>query len=341
MPTVSVPGKAIQFFFTDTGAPGAVTNYATLILVHGHSYHGAVFQKLLPLAPARGLRIICINRREYPGSSPQTAEELRVLASGSDEERATFMGETGINLALAVDGIIQQCALPSTGGVALCGWSLGNAFVIAAMASIVSLPSETRDRLQSFVKTIIIWDPPSHAFGISDPPKAYVPLHDQDLAPADRGPAFGKWVTSYFIHGDLSTRDPDQLNYRNPDASKKATFEEMSIEELLKIVDFSVGIKCDTIVLESPFASILSMLVNKALFDPEIRAAWKGTEVSYMYGRAATWNIQFTVWDVERRVEAAKGNTPIKFRPIEGANHFVMWDDPNLTIDELFACMQR
>ncbi|KAJ6508240.1 Alpha/Beta hydrolase protein [Mycena sanguinolenta] len=339
MPTVSIPGKAIQFFFTDSGAPNGVANYATLVLVHGHSYHGAVFQKLLPLAPGRGLRVICINRREYPGSTPHTAEELRVLASGSDKERATFMDEAGINLALAIDGIIQQCALPPA--VALCGWSLGNAFVIAAMSSILSLPSETQERLRSFVKTIIIWDPPSHALGISShPPKAYFPLHDQDLAPADRGPTFGKWVTSYYVHGDISTHDPDQLNDRNPDASKKATFEDMPIEEVLKIVDFDVGIKCDTIVLVD-FTSALSTLVNKALFTPEIRDAWNNVKVACIYGRAVTWNIYFAAWDVERRVEAARGKAPVTFRIIEGANHFVMWDDPSLTLDELLACMQR
>ncbi|KAJ7250043.1 Alpha/Beta hydrolase protein [Mycena haematopus] len=341
MPTVSVPGKAIQFSFTDTFSPSTnVTNYTTLILVHGHSYHGAVFQKLLPLAPARALRIICINRREYPGSTPHTAQELRVYTSGSEEERASLLSEAGINLALAIDGIIQQCALPSAGSVALCGWSLGNTFVMAAMASILSLPPETRKRLQSFVKTIILWDPPSHAFGIADPPKAYMPLYDQDLAPAARGPAFGKWVTSYFIHGDLSTHDADQLNYRNADPSRKATFEDMPVGELLKIVDFSVGNKCDTFLVQPPFASSISRLTNKALFDPAIRAAWEGIQVSYMYGQATSWNIYFAVWDVERRVEAARGNAPITFRSIEGANHFPMWEDPSLTLDELLACMQ-
>ncbi|KAF7340187.1 AB hydrolase-1 domain-containing protein [Mycena venus] len=337
MPTVSIPGKDIQFFFTDTGAPGTVPSYTTLILVHGHTYHSAVFQKLLPLAATRSVRIVCINRREYPGSTPHTAEELRVYASGSDQERTALMNEAGVNLALAIDEIIQQCNLPSA-GVALAGWSLGNTFTMAAMGSILSLPSETQERLQTCVETIIMWDPPSHALGIASPPNAYVPLYDQELPPAARGPAFGRWVTSYYIHGDLSNHDPDQLNYRNADPSRKATYEDMPIGELLNIVDYSVGGKCDTILTEPPFASVVSALVNKALFDPEIRSAWKGTKVAYMYGTANPWNVHFGLWDVEGRLASAKGKAPIAFRPIENANHFVMWEDPSLTLDELIDC---
>ncbi|KAF8215078.1 hypothetical protein K438DRAFT_2123734 [Mycena galopus ATCC 62051] len=353
MPTVSIPGKEIQFFFADTGAPNNALNYTTLILVQGHTYHGgkfsvsatsfifnkslAVFRKLLPLAAARSLRIVCINRREYPGSTPHTAEELRVYAEGSEKERATLMNEAGINLALAVDGIIQQCGLSPT-GVALCGWSLGNAFVMAAMASIFSLPPESAKRLQSFVQTIIMWDPPSQALGIASPPNSYNPLYDQNIPPADRIPAFAKWTAEHFIHGDLSTRNPDQLNFRHADPSRKATFHDTPLEELINIVDFSVGDKYDTILTQPPFASILAMSANKALFDSEIRAAWKGTKVAHMYGTAASAYIQYGVWEIERRVEEG-GSAPITFRPIEGANHFVMWEDPSLTLDELIGCM--
>ncbi|KAJ7855636.1 hypothetical protein B0H14DRAFT_2754489 [Mycena olivaceomarginata] len=308
MPTVSVPGKDIQFFFSDTGAPGTGDEYTHV--------HPTVFQKLLPLAAARSVRIICLNRREYPGSTPHTTEELRVYASGSDPERTALVNEAGVNLDFALDGIIQQCHLPPA--VAVCGWSLGNTF--------------TQTRLQSSIKTIIMWDPPLQALGITKPPQSYLPLHDKELAPAERGPAFSKWVESYFVHGDLSTRDPAQLNFRHPDPSRKPTYADMPPAEVLDIVDLSVGDKCDTILSEPPFAGVLSAMVDKALFDPETRASWKGAKDS-------PGNMHFGVWDLERRAEAAGGSASITFRPpIEGANHFVMWEDPNLTLDELIAC---
>ncbi|KAK7039327.1 AB hydrolase-1 domain-containing protein [Favolaschia claudopus] len=339
MPTVHIPGKNLQFFFTDSGAPpDKLADYTTFILVHGHTYHGAVFQKLLPLAASQTMRLICINRREYPGSTSHTADELAVYASGMEEERAVLMHQAGVNLALAIDGIIQQCDLPSAGDVAIAGWSLGNTFVLAAVEAIMDLPPPVRERLQSFVKTVIMWDPPCQALGIANPPKAYVPLYDEDLPPAARGPAFAKWVASYFVHGDLSTHDPNQLNYRDPDLLRKATFEDTPLDEVLSIIDFTVGDKCDTIVTLSPFASVVASLVENALFAPGIRAAWKNTKMVHMYGLANSWNVLYAVWDLERRVEAAQGKAPITFRPIEGANHFIMWEDPSLTLKELLKC---
>ncbi|KAF7331012.1 AB hydrolase-1 domain-containing protein [Mycena venus] len=358
MPTVIVPGKGIRFFFTDTGPPLNVPNYTTFILVHGHTYHAGVFQRLLPLTEGRSVRIICINRREYPGSTPHTAEELKVYTSGSQGKRATLLNEAGVNLALCVNEIIQQCALSSAGGVALVGWSLGNTFTMAAMASILGLPAPVKERLQNFVKTIIVWDAPSHALGIKSPPNAYVPLFDQDLAPKARGPAFGKWLESYFIHGNLSSRDPDQLNYRTHDPSRKRSFEDLPFGELLKISHFTVGDNCDTVLMQPPFASAISAIVNRALFSGEIRAAWPHTQVSYIYGEANTWDIPFAAWNIEERVREARGKAPINFRPIDGANHFVrlfppsssmpilivifqlFWDDPKKALDELIGCIK-
>ncbi|KAJ6544161.1 hypothetical protein B0H19DRAFT_1267463 [Mycena capillaripes] len=337
MPTVTIPSNGIQFFFTDSGAVANVEDYTTYILIHGHTYHGGVFQRLLPLAATRSVRIICLNRREYPGSTPHTAEELRVYASGSDDERTAILSEAGLNLAFCVDEIIQQCALPAAGGVALVGWSSGNIFIVAALASILSLPSQTKERLQAFVRTIILWDPPSHALGIQSPPNSYVPLYDQDLAPEDRGPAFTKWVESHFIHGDLSSHDPDQLNYRWPNPSKKPTFDGMPLEELLKIADLSAGSKYDTALTAPAFASTLSNIASRTLFDPEIRAAWPNTQISHLYCEAATWNIQFAVWNLKERVKKAGGKAPISFYPTEG-NHFLMWEDASTALDALIGC---
>ncbi|KAK7039326.1 AB hydrolase-1 domain-containing protein [Favolaschia claudopus] len=337
MPTVQVSGTHLQFYFTDSGAPSTLSDYTTFILIHGHSFHG-VFRKLLPLAPAHSVRVICINRREYPGSTPHTAEELAIYASGTEEERNVLVHQAGVHLALAIDGIMQQCALPSAGCVAIAGWSLGNAFVLAAVAAIMDLPAPARERLQSSVKTIIMWDPPSMALGIADPSQAYTPLHDQNLSLAARVPAFGKWVSSYYVHNDLATYDPEQLNYRDADPSRKATFEDMPVKELLTLVDFTVGDKCDTALLEPRFVSVLASSTNKALFDPEIRNVWKDVKIVHLYGQADQWTSLFAVGHMKKRVEEAQGRPPITFRCNEGANHFIMWEDPDFTLKELLEC---
>ncbi|KAJ7755230.1 hypothetical protein B0H16DRAFT_1541473 [Mycena metata] len=334
MPTVTIPNTSLQFFYTDTGAPAA-EEYTTYIIVHGHSYHAAVFQRLSPLAKERDVRLICVNRREYPGSTPHTAQELRVYASGSHEERATLLREEGVNLAICAAEIIQKYALSS---VTLVGWSLGNTFTMAVMASIMSLPVQTQLQMQASVKGVIIWDAPIEALGIPCPPDFYLPLYDPELTPEARGPAFSKWVQSYFNHPDLSSHDPTQLNYRTHDPSKRRTFEDLPPAQFQEMTDHSASDKCDTILTKPPFAPIISALVEQALFNPDIRSAWNHPGVSYVVCEATPWNIHFAEWNIRERVKESNGKTPISFTLLEGVNHFGMWDNPEKMLDVLIGC---
>ncbi|KAJ6619176.1 Alpha/Beta hydrolase protein [Mycena sp. CBHHK59/15] len=329
--------KDIKFTFTDSGPPNA-ENYTTLILVHGHTYHAGVFKKLGPLAKASSVRIICVNRREYGGSTPHTPEELRVYKTGTEAERTTLMSKEGLNLALCIDAIIQKCALQAAGHVALVGWSLGNMFTMAAMSSIASLPHDAKKRLQESIKTFILWDPPSQALGIENPENAYVPLYDMTIPDDARGPAFGVWVASYFTH-DLAVHDEKNLQ-RKPQENppNPPTFHDLPFDQLLAITDFSVGDKCDTIVTEPTFKGVVNAIIEKALFEPATREASGYPKIAYMWGEANAWNVPWAVWDIEKRVKDAKGKAPITFHPIPGANHFLMWEDDSKAVEALIEC---
>lgn len=101
--------------------------------------------------------MICLNRRDYQGSSPYTDEEIRILQHGSDDEHASFIHEQGVLVALFVDGIIQTLSLPKAGGLSVVGWSMGNIFTLASRACIGDLPVETRERLKSYTRSFICW----------------------------------------------------------------------------------------------------------------------------------------------------------------------------------------
>lgn len=174
---------------------------------------------------------------------------------------------------------------------------------------------------------ILSEEPPSHALGIPNPPRDYVPLQDDDLLPEARGPAFAKWVSSYYIHGDLSTRDLDELNYRTGDPSRKPSIENMTTEELYAITDFAAGNKGETIIIEPPFQKVLTKMRHKALFDLEVRSAWGGAKVWHLYGLSSTWNIFLSVWTLEKEDKEFQHihnvQPYINFKTTEGANHFV------------------
>lgn len=116
-----------------------------------------IFEPLFPFAKAKGLRIICVNRRSYPGSTPYTADEMDIIHNGSDEAHALFLREQGVFLALFVDGIIRRHSLQPEGGIALVAWSMGNFFALCILDSLQYLPLDTKARLSAYVHTYIAW----------------------------------------------------------------------------------------------------------------------------------------------------------------------------------------
>jgi hypothetical protein len=159
-----------------------------------------------------------------------------------------------------------------------------------------------------------------------------MPHTDPDIAPEARGPAFAKWISSYFIHGDLSTRDLDQLTYNSTDPFKLSTVESLKPEELFAIADFAPADKYDSIVGLPPFAGLVFKQTNKALFDSTVRAAWSGTKFWNLYGTAEPRDIIHAAWFLEDQSRAA--NCPelaINTKAIEGINHFVRPDYSSLS----------
>jgi len=117
------------------------------------------------------MRIICINRREYPGTTPFSDEENRIIISGSEEERYTLLQEQGIGLAQFVCGVIKQCSIPAPstakqdtgieetkkGGITVAGWSLGNIYMLSMVACVDVVEGEAQKKLQEYVTGFFMW----------------------------------------------------------------------------------------------------------------------------------------------------------------------------------------
>jgi pimeloyl-ACP methyl ester carboxylesterase len=319
---------------------------SSFTVVHSSEISAGSFKRIEKLIGSRPLRLICVNRRGYPGSTPYSSEDVKALAGESSEsERAAMLARHGIDIAFFVDGLIQKLSLTDVGVLA---WSIGNTFLLAFLASITSLPNETRERLGSKVKTIILLgtsrfvvkfrritlffclvfeEPPSKAVAIPDPPKAYVPVNDETIPPEDRGAAFVQWVSSYYVHCDISSHDVDQLNYRDADPLRKPTIANMTSEEMDAMTDFSAVEVGEMRIFDPPFDKALSNQKDKALFNIEVRRAWREAKVWLPWGDANTWSIILTVWGLEKEdkeFQKAHNTGPyINFRFVDGGNHFV------------------
>ncbi|KAH9475299.1 hypothetical protein JR316_0012410 [Psilocybe cubensis] len=360
MPTITA--KDVVFHYTDSGLPTQCEEYSTLFVIHGHSFHSGksgilwyslglnplclrlgIFSTLFPVASKESLRVICLDRREYQGSTPYTAEELRIIHEGTDAERLDLLTFEGVYLALGIEGLIRELDLPPGSGGGLVGWSMGNMFSLAVINAINhrAIPEDVRSRLKNLEGTQLltyIADPPFQVLGLDSPPEYYSPLWDDDIPEGDRGSAFAHWISSYFNHDmeALAQRDPSKLNKRHP-SSKKPTAERMTIDELVAVTDFRPGPKCDTAFGGPGYHTAQRLNYQNALFGaaPNSRN-WHLRNVVHLYGVESAWSIIYTVWVLEDEDKTTKR---IEFKAIQGVNHFMMWDEPEITVSVLKECM--
>lgn len=159
------------------------------------------------------------------------------------------------------------------------------------------------------------------AIGTSLPPQTYSPQVDTSI-PADlRQPAFVQWITSYFQHGDLSTRDPNVLSFVLPAIFRPPSVFNMSVAQLAAMTNTTPAAGSDALLIANLQPQLLASY-RQALFDPAVRAAlplMTATEltgdVTAEFGIVAFWQIQDD--------DAAAGGGRVRFKLLHGVNHFV------------------
>lgn len=125
----------------------------------------AGFLGLFPHAAARNMRIMALNLRDYPGSTPYTPSELELLCSDDAEEQAAAVRSQGHEIAAFLKHIIETESLPpvagvagkKAGGIAVMSWSLGNVWAMSLFAHTASLDQDTRTVLLPMLRTWIIY----------------------------------------------------------------------------------------------------------------------------------------------------------------------------------------
>ncbi|KAJ6626740.1 hypothetical protein B0H10DRAFT_2211017 [Mycena sp. CBHHK59/15] len=280
--------------FTDSGHPGS-DSYTTVFAVHGIIFNGLIFKRVQALSASSNIRFVAINRRRYAGSTPYSDTESSILMTGSDEEKARWIDARGLELANFVDTFIQDNQLPpisadgNSGGVALLGWSSGNQVTASAIANLDKLSTSSQNRFTAYLRAYIMHEPPTIIFGLPRTPKTRSPDIEETILAEKRTP-MTMWLTSYFDHGDLSSRDPNILKHIVPSARRRPTIHDMTADEIAEIVDESF----------------------KLPSFPKLGDATGALPL------AAFFNIQDD--------NAASGGN-IKFVVIPGANHFFQWDD--------------
>ncbi|KAJ4478454.1 hypothetical protein J3R30DRAFT_816922 [Lentinula aciculospora] len=335
--SIVVDGNGVQLTYTDSGAPDS-SPYTTIFAVHGMGFNGGIFSKIQALAPKQQLRIVAVNRRGYAGSTPYTPTELSIIANGTAEQGTTFYRSVGVELLTFMDTFIQEHDISvfngdnrSAGGVALVSWSIGNIAGLAAIAHIEDVPEATKSRLASRMRTFIMQESSSNALGLPAPPQNWVPLDisDPTIPAVHQYTAFAQWVSAYFDHGDLSTRDPNVISWVVPSSFTPFTVFNMTRNQYDTIVDTSSNPALDAAQLA--LAPALESNYRASNFNSTVRSMLPQMKNWFMTGTRSASFGPYCIWVVEDD-NAAAGGGFVDFKTIDGVNHLMHWDDPELAL---------
>lgn len=203
---------------------------------------------------------------------------------------------------LLVIGATYHCLQPSCFDYARC---------VSTIAADIAL----------FLITAQLVEPPSVSIGTPFPPQTWSPTIDTSI-PADvRQAAFIEWITSYFQHGDLSTRDPNVLSFYIPALFHTPSVFNMTDAQVAAMTNPATAAGSDELIILNLQPQLL-ISYRKALFNNTIRSFLPKMKVMEFtgdttaeFGIVAFWSIQDD--------DAAAGGGLVNFNLVPGINHFV------------------
>lgn len=247
------------------------------------------------------------------------------------------MERTAVEVGNFLAWFIEKNQIPritsdgKSGGLAVGGWSIGSATPLSLFGHPEAVPKELYAKLEPYFRLLIFYDPPHLTFGYEQPPEGYNPWTDPDFpTPLELFDNFRYWVSGYYEHAGLPSRDGRRLNFAK--RGERPSVDNMTPEEYTKNFDGIAASRCE-FPMYFPMQPVLKEQAEKALFDEEtVSRVLPRVKVVLQTCTSANWYCAYGFIETERRYKeyVAKGVKvrPIQFQEIEGANHFIHWDDP-------------
>lgn len=136
-------------------------NHYACIYVLNECRVTAVFKRLLPLAPQYNIRLVLVNRRDYPNSSPYTDKDLEKLKSTDDWSQNEFAKGRAEEYATFIKQFVEQERIPEMtadgkdGGIVLLSWSSGVAYTIPLLSFADCLSEDVRGAIEPYLRSYV------------------------------------------------------------------------------------------------------------------------------------------------------------------------------------------
>ncbi|KAI0066920.1 hypothetical protein BV25DRAFT_1835280 [Artomyces pyxidatus] len=353
MPTAQLDVYGTQFYYEDSGALD--TSYTTIVIVHGTGVHGAIFRPIIPYAKAHNLRIVLLNRRDYPGSTPLTDADLAELTAAPEK----FMRARAIEIAEFLAWFVRTHSIPRisskggkrVGGLAVVGWSSANAFMMGLFGNIDSIPQATRDTLDPYLRTYVHFDGPRWPLGLRTDELVSLPpqLLDTTASEDERFAFYKTWISTYYQHpyltapfytrcaaSDLTDGIPE-----NRPLDAIPTFDRMTPEDQDATTSRYALFHSEILVRVADPQVLADNLQRTLYHGGKGSSGWDGMTVVFLHCMESMWEMISASWTVEAWYSARQmgGDVPkgrnLEFRQMQGANHLPMWDQPEKLMKEL------
>lgn len=123
------------------------------------------FRFLFAHASRYQFRIVLINQREYPGSSPLNEQEMTNLWSQEPDKQAAAIRDQGFELATFIARFIEGKSIPAprivggkmVGGISLLAWSQGNGPLMSLLANIPRLDVDMSALLGQYMRVVFMY----------------------------------------------------------------------------------------------------------------------------------------------------------------------------------------
>ncbi|KAI0313375.1 hypothetical protein OF83DRAFT_558283 [Amylostereum chailletii] len=192
-----------------------------------------------------------------------------------------------------------------------------------------ALSEATQARFASHVRAMIMYEPPTSILGLPAPPATWPASVDLKAMSTFMSSVQLSWLTSYFTHGDLSTRDVAVLSYAGGATSRVPTVENMTVEDIASIVERDGG-AVDVQAMRATKGPALGMY-RKACFDRATREMVPRMKVCVLCGTNTVPECIAGFWDVMEDDEG-RGGGFVEGIIVPGMNHFIHWDNAAVAV---------